>query len=69
MQLVKDDLVTYDEALKNVSNPDDFALRFRGIASTSDSQWSEFDGEDEKPEADEIDDALTDDDGFSIDRF
>ncbi|MCZ6694964.1 MAG: type IV pilus twitching motility protein PilT [Acidobacteria bacterium] len=75
MQLVKDGLVTYDEALKNVSNPDDFALRFRGIASTSDSQWNEFDGEGggeeekEKPESDNIDDALADDDGFSIDRF
>jgi twitching motility protein PilT len=62
--------VTYDEALKHVTNPDDFALRFRGIASTSDSQWSEFDGDDEKPEADEIEEALIgDDDGFSIDRF
>ena len=73
MQLVKDGLVTYDEALKNVSNPDDFALRYRGIASTSDSQWSEFEGEGDdekdKPEADNIDDALADDDGFSIDRF
>jgi twitching motility protein PilT len=70
MQLVKDELVTYDEALKHVTNPDDFALRFRGIASTSDSQWSEFDGHDEKPEADEIEEALAgDDDGFSIDRF
>jgi twitching motility protein PilT len=37
MQLVNDKLVTYEEVLKHVSNPDDFALRFRGIASTSDS--------------------------------
>jgi len=52
MHLVKTGLVTYDEALKNVSNPDDFALRFRGIASTSDGTWDDFekDGE-EKPEA------------------
>jgi twitching motility protein PilT len=63
--------VTYEEALKNVSNPDDFALRFSGIASTSDAQWSDFssDDEEEKPETDAIDDALADDDGFSIDRF
>ena len=27
MQHVKEGLVTYEEALKNVSNPDDFALR------------------------------------------
>jgi twitching motility protein PilT len=69
MQLVKDDLVTYDEALKHVSNPDDFALRFRGIASTSDAQWSEFDGDEEKPENDDIEEALAGDDGFNIDRF
>ncbi len=47
MQLIKDGLVSYEEALKHVSNPDDFALRFRGISSTSDSNWSDFapDGE------------------------
>jgi twitching motility protein PilT len=52
MHLVKTGLVTYDEALKNVSNADDFALRFRGIASTSDGTWDDFekDGE-EKPDA------------------
>jgi twitching motility protein PilT len=47
MSLVKQKLVTYDEALKHVSNPDDFALRFRGIGSTSDGTWDEFEGEPE----------------------
>jgi twitching motility protein PilT len=42
MQLVKKNLVTYEEALKHVSNPDDFALRFRGIGSTSDGTWEDF---------------------------
>lgn len=74
MSLVKQNLVTYDEALKHVSNPDDFALRFRGIASTSDSNWSDFsgdgDGDDQKPDGDALDDILGgDDDGFNIDRF
>ncbi|MBW2274672.1 MAG: type IV pilus twitching motility protein PilT [Deltaproteobacteria bacterium] len=69
MSLVKDNLVTYEEALKHVSNPDDFALRFRGIASTSDSQWNEFEGEEEKAEKDEIDNALGDEGDFNIDRF
>ncbi len=50
MQLVKQELVTYDEALKHVSNPDDFALRFRGIASTSDGTWDDFEEGDDKPE-------------------
>jgi twitching motility protein PilT len=48
MHLVKQELVTYDEALNHVSNPDDFALRFRGIASTSDGTWDDFEGEEEK---------------------
>jgi twitching motility protein PilT len=52
MQLVKQELVTYEEALKHVSNPDDFALRFRGIASTSDGTWEDFEGGDDKPEED-----------------
>jgi len=43
MHLVKQNLVTYEEALKHVSNADDFALRFRGIASTSDGTWDDFD--------------------------
>jgi twitching motility protein PilT len=53
MQHVKSGLVTYDEALLHVSNPDDFALRFRGIASTSDNTWDDFEThgeEEEKPE-------------------
>ena len=53
MHLVKSTLVTYEEALRHVSNPDDFALRFRGIASTSDGTWDDFDKEGEeskKPE-------------------
>ncbi len=52
MHLVKTELVTYDEALKHVSNADDFALRFRGIASTSDGTWDDFEKDgDEKPDA------------------
>jgi len=55
MHHVKSGLITYEEALKHVSNPDDFALRFRGIASSSDGSWDDFEkdgeGEQEKPEA------------------
>ncbi len=71
MQLVKQELVTYEEALKNVSNPDDFALRYRGIASTSDGNWSDFDGDpSEKPEGEApAGDEKPDDDDFSIERF
>jgi twitching motility protein PilT len=72
MQHVKGGLVTYEEALKHVSNPDDFALRFRGIASTSDASWDNFEGDpgvDEKPEEDVLpNDAKSEEDSF-IRRF
>jgi twitching motility protein PilT len=76
MGLVKSGLVAYEEALKHVSNPDDFALRYRGIASTSDSDWSEFSNEMGEESVDELDkpdndgvDGLIDGDDFNIDRF
>ncbi|RKG63972.1 type IV pilus twitching motility protein PilT [Corallococcus sp. CA054B] len=43
MSLVRNGLVTYDEAHRQASNPDDFALRFSGISGTSDSKWDAFD--------------------------
>jgi twitching motility protein PilT len=42
MSLVKRGLVTYEECLRHVSNPDDFALRFKGVAATSDGTWEDF---------------------------
>ena len=73
MQLVKQGLVTYEEALKNVSNPDDFALRYRGIDSTSDSVWEDFQGTDNEQNEDAVaEDVLETDakaDDFSIERF
>jgi len=71
MHLVKQELVTYDEALNHVSNPDDFALRFRGIASTSDGTWDDFEGGDAKPteEAPAAKDPAKDIDDDFIQRF
>jgi twitching motility protein PilT len=42
MSLLKRELITYDEALRHSSNPDDFALRVKGILATSDMTWDEF---------------------------
>jgi twitching motility protein PilT len=39
MTLYTRGLITYEEALRWCSNPDDFALRVRGIESTADSNW------------------------------
>ena len=44
MGLLNQKLVTYEEALRQSSNPDDFALKMSGISSTSDGRWTHFDG-------------------------
>jgi len=46
MALWREGLITFDEALAQSTNPDDFALKARGISSTSDSRWDDFDRED-----------------------
>jgi twitching motility protein PilT len=52
MTLMKEGLISYEEALKHCSNPDDFALRVKGILATSDTTWEDFeDLEKEKEEA------------------
>ena len=45
MALWREELITYEEALAQSTNPDDFALKARGISSTSDSRWEDFDKE------------------------
>ncbi len=42
MFLMKEGLVSYDEALKHCTNPDDFALRVKGILAQSDTSWEDF---------------------------
>jgi len=42
MSLLKRKLISYDEALRQSTNPDDFALRVKGILSTGDTPWDDF---------------------------
>lgn len=42
MFLLQAQVITYEEALRQSSRPDDFALRVSGIASTSDAKWDDF---------------------------
>jgi twitching motility protein PilT len=65
MAHVKKGLVSYEEALSHVGNADDFALRFKGVSGTSDSQWDDFE-EDDKAAAEG---AKEDPDDLKIDRF
>ncbi|MEK6778292.1 MAG: type IV pilus twitching motility protein PilT [Candidatus Deferrimicrobiota bacterium] len=49
MMLHKDGLISLEEALRQASNPDDFALRVRGVSSTSDLSWEDFDKSGQQP--------------------
>jgi twitching motility protein PilT len=42
MFLMQEKSITYEEALKHCNNPDDFALRVKGILATSDTTWGDF---------------------------
>src|SRR5216110_3426834 len=44
MLLFTQNLIAYEEALRQCSNPDDFALRVSGISGTSDTTWDDFEG-------------------------
>jgi len=50
MFLIQEKLITYEEALKHSTNPDDFALRMKGILATSDT-WDDFERLEKEQEA------------------
>lgn len=43
----KNGVISYEEALRQATNPSNFALRVQGIQSTSDAKWNDF----ERPKA------------------
>jgi twitching motility protein PilT len=43
MALWRQGLITFEEAMVQASNPDDFALKARGISSESNRTWDDFD--------------------------
>ncbi len=45
MYLYTRKLITLEEALRNSTNPAEFELRVKGIHSTSDTTWQQFEGE------------------------
>jgi twitching motility protein PilT len=63
MKLFTSKLITYEEALRQSSNPDDFALKVSGISSTSDASWDSFESKEAK-----IDEVLKEE-KLDIDRF
>jgi twitching motility protein PilT len=47
MKLYTAGMISYDEALRQSSNPDDFALKISGISGTSDASWEGFENKKE----------------------
>jgi twitching motility protein PilT len=47
LQLFKSGLISYEEALRRATNPDDFALKVKGIQSTSDLTFEDQSKKDE----------------------
>ncbi len=42
LYLLKRGLISYEEAMRQASNPSDFALQYKGITSTSDQRWEDI---------------------------
>jgi twitching motility protein PilT len=53
MKLLTSGLISYEEALRQSSNPDDFALKMSGISGTSDTSWEGFESK-EAAESEQI---------------
>jgi twitching motility protein PilT len=79
MGLFKNNLISYKEALRQATNPDDFALRVSGISATSDTSWDSFERPGDPPAAPQppvaaattpkAEPTTVADDDFKIERF
>jgi twitching motility protein PilT len=56
-RLLQEGHISYDEAMAQASNPDDFKLKVQGVGSTSENaEWDRFEGNDEDDDDFELDD-------------
>ncbi len=69
MDLVKKKVISYDEAIRQSSNPADFKLKFSGIDSTSDGSWSDFERGKDQEEKAEKQAGLDTDGSVKVERF
>jgi len=44
MKLYSEGVISYEDAMANVTNPDEFNLKLRGIKGTSEAGWTDFEG-------------------------
>ncbi len=54
MRLYRSGFISYEEAMSQCTNPDDFDLRVKGITSASDRGWSEFEVNGEQSPKDKL---------------
>jgi twitching motility protein PilT len=70
MALLKQNLISYEEALRQCTNPDDFALRVSGISGTSDGTWDQFERDEGKDSGEKPPEGSAGDGGdMPIERF
>ena len=63
MGLYKRGLISFEEAMINASNPDDFDLRIKGITGSSD-RWDDESHEKESPDPQNSTGSLQNDQGY-----
>ncbi|MBN1825902.1 MAG: type IV pilus twitching motility protein PilT [Candidatus Eisenbacteria bacterium] len=56
MKLFKENAISFEDALRHSSNPNEFELRVRGIEATSDKSWDYFEGRSAAPPEEEGED-------------
>jgi len=65
LSLYRKGMISYDEALKQSSNPDDFLLKVKGVSSSSDNSWEAFEQDEELDGSP----GRPDDDKIEVERF
>ena len=51
LALLREGLITEEEALRNCNNPNELALKLKGIAATSDRTWQPVEAADREPDS------------------
>lgn len=69
LSLLNKGLISYDEALRQSSNPADFELKVKGVVSTSDTEWDGFEEGSETKSVEAAEEEQTHGETDDIERF
>jgi len=69
LSLLNKGFISYDEALRQSSNPADFELKVKGVVSTSDTEWEGFEGDAETNSDEDAEEEKIHGDTDDIERF